>query len=161
MDVKHNCSVIKIDKRIVINQPITIFFTMTKSIYCFLLGVSVVFSGWSISSYPSMAFTLKDGETRIIGNEKLQITFNEDIIVAANQEARLEMPAQQVVSFQFYNQLTGVNDIEADETADVDVYSLSGMAIGNFKSLSEAKAHLSTGVYIVKAGNSTYKIVVE
>ena len=53
-----------------------------------------------------------------------------------------------------------LNKRVADE-ADVEIFTTAGVSMGRFSSLSQAKQALSTGVYIVKQSDRTYKIAIK
>lgn len=62
----------------------------------------------------------------------------------------------------YFTNATGVKTLSLNQlSGEVDIYTTSGIHMGKYSSVSEARTQLGSGIYIVKAQDKTYKMTVK
>ena len=62
----------------------------------------------------------------------------------------------------FTDEPTGIDEVTAGNSrSTVEVFSLSGIALGTSADIDSAKSRLKAGVYVIKQGNKTTKIAIK
>lgn len=110
-------------------------------------------------TYPYLAFQTADGY-RNISTQSLVMNFADGQLVASNGAETLNLTVADLSRMFFSTEPAAVTDVAADDHADVAVYTIDGICLGNFSSASSAEASLSKGVYIIKGKNATHKIAI-
>lgn len=110
--------------------------------------------------YEYLTFEGSEG-TLSMAAKGLTITFNNGqmTVVNGNESHTITLST---LSKMYFSNTTGISEAETTPGDNqVEVYATSGMLMGKYDSLDDAKAHLRTGVYIVKSNNKTFKIAVK
>lgn len=106
-----------------------------------------------------MIFEMHDGSKQSIFSTNLTMTFADGLLNATDGTQSLSIPLNTVRAFYFGSQ-SGVGSVSIPENQAIEAYSVAGVHQGTFKSLQDAKAALPTGLFILKAGHETNKVVV-
>ena len=110
-----------------------------------------------------LTFRSVDGKEISFSVSQLKITFSNGQLVAENSETNQTISLSDLNKMYFTN--SAVTNIEKDQPiadeAGVEVFTTAGVNMGRFSSLSQAKQTLSTGAYIVKQSDKTYKIAIK
>lgn len=110
--------------------------------------------------YPWLTFRMTDNTEISVDAENLAITFKDGNLLLSSSTVDQTIPANQIKSMRFTATSAGVDDIaDIQSTAGV-YYNLSGIKVGKFNSVEEARKELSPGVYIVKGNLKTYKVTI-
>lgn len=128
-------------------------------LFCAILAAPAI----GLAQTPSsLTFELADGSRRALPAQGLSITFDSATLVAAYPGGTFETPTDAVSKFYFSAQPSGLDAIEAEgNEGGVEVYAISGVRMGTFLSAEAARAALPAGLYIIKAGNRTFKTAVK
>jgi len=59
----------------------------------------------------------------------------------------------------YFGTATGISQVSLSETSAVEVFSASGISMGTFPSVADAKSRLKGGVYLIKQDKATKKCV--
>ena len=73
------------------------------------------------------------------------------------EENNVEVPTTMSV---YPNPANGSFHMELNQEADVNVYNVAGQLVKTYKSVKSLNVNLEAGIYFVKAGNETQKVVV-
>lgn len=113
------------------------------------------------ASEPVILIWLNDGsKTEVLFDEMPVFTYDNGVMTLKGEETELSWPLENLNKFTFSNVSTGIRNVKA---TDLDIlsdgcvaYDLNGRVVRqNLKSLSE----LPKGVYLIKNGNVTTKVV--
>ncbi|MBR2204540.1 MAG: T9SS type A sorting domain-containing protein [Prevotella sp.] len=110
---------------------------------------------------PVIIILLNDGsKTEVLFDEMPEFTLDNGVMTLKGEKTELSWPLENLNKFTFSNVSTGIRNVKA---TDLDIlsdgcvaYDLNGRVVRqNLKSLSE----LPKGVYLIKNGNVTTKVV--
>ena len=103
------------------------------------------------------------GTVTALSISQLKITFADGQLVAVNSETTQTFNLTSLSKMYFSQAVpTGVERQQlVDDDAAVEVIALSGVSMGRFERLDEARQRLQSGVYVVKQNGKTFKIAVK
>ena len=118
-------------------------------------------------TYNYLMVTNADGNCTPLVAEGLKMTFTNGNLTATSADGTTTtLPLASLATMVFAENADGAATV-IDSTADsdrqgtVEVYSLSGTCLGTFESMSQLKATLKAGIYVVKQNGTTKKISVK
>jgi len=118
--------------------------------------------------YPYLMFQTADGNTIAVTASELTITFADGKLIATNAEGTqtLTLTDLSKMYFSTTGDANAIEDVKADGPTDmsqepVEVFTLTGISIGKYDTLQQAKSSLSQGIYVVKSASRTLKIAVK
>lgn len=138
---------------------------MKKGILAALLAATVVQGYAEDEGYDFLTLKTHTGVKTQFAVEGLNLRVQGTSLVVSNDETTKTFPLTSLASMYFST--TGpATAIEGMRTtpvgaAAVSVYSLSGVLVGSYDSLSEAQGQLPQGVYVMKQGTQTTKICIK
>lgn len=118
--------------------------------------------------YPYLMFQTADGSTTAVTASDLTITFSDGKLIATNAEGTqtLNLTNLSKMYFSATGDANAIEDVKADGQLNmsqepVEVFTLTGISIGKYDTLQQAKSSLSQGIYVVKSASRTLKIAVK
>lgn len=129
-------------------------------ILTFLLTI-VSIAGWAEDyTYGYLVFTANDGKEQSFAVEDLTLTFSDGKLVASNGTTTLTFTLADLAKMYFSETTTdGIKTLNVDD--DVEVFTVSGIRMGQYASIADARRVLQQGVYIFKQGSKTNKIAIK
>ncbi len=109
--------------------------------------------------------TKSDGVVNILFSDNPEISFPDgDILKVTSANLSIEYPFSEVESFSFVENATAIKQVEHTPSSDgISIFNLSGKLIKKTKLDNGVSGFdwqsLPSGVYIVKNGNHTYKLI--
>ncbi|MDE6395103.1 MAG: T9SS type A sorting domain-containing protein, partial [Duncaniella sp.] len=71
-----------------------------------------------------------------------------------------EIPVDEVKTMQFTSSSSALNAVTDDRLSGaMPFYDISGKSVGSYTSVDEARLSLPSGVYILKSGDQTVKVI--
>lgn len=122
-----------------------------------LLAIAGIASAYD---YPYLTIVTADGQSKSLAAEGLTLNVADGRLTAANTDGTVAFTLTDLAKMYFSTADAGVQ-LVIDETEEVDVYNLYGVRLGRYTALSAARRALASGIYIVKSGSRTQKIIVE
>ena len=126
------------------------------------------FSPTRAEDYPYLMFQTTDGSTTAMAASELTITFSDGKLTVTNAESTqtLTLTDLSKMYFSTTDNANGIEDVNADGLTNlnqgpVEVFTLTGISIGKYDTLQQAKSSLSQGIYVVKSASRTLKIAVK
>lgn len=115
------------------------------------------------ADYDYLAFRSNDGTVACLSVSNLKITFSNGLLVAVNSETNQTFSLSDLNKMYFTNSTVTniVETLPTDSNTEVEVFTTSGVSMGRFSNLQQARQMLSMGVYIVKQSDKIYKIAVK
>ncbi len=110
--------------------------------------------------YPYLAFATTDGTVQTVSVESLSITVSDGKLVVTNSDGTVNFTLTDLSKMYFstaQENSTGVQQIETT-SGGIKVYSLTGLSMGTFETVAQARAALQSGVYVIKGNGKNYKI---
>lgn len=135
---------------------------MKKSMLMMMVLISTL-QAWAYD-YPYLTFQLSDGSTQSVAVESLVLTFNEaGQLVATNADGMQTFTLTNLSKMYFGTESTGIAETISSTPVDgtVEVFTTGGVFIGRFNTMSQARAQMKQGVYVVKQNGQTKKIAVK
>lgn len=127
----------------------------------FFLFAGLFAAGAAAYDYPTITFETTDGTAHSIAVDNLTLSFSELYMTAVGKEDTFEIPLADLSKMFFNVGESGVNSSLNRVEGPVNVYTLSGIEVGVFDSLSEVRNTLPGGVYIIKTEDKVFKICVK
>jgi len=113
--------------------------------------------------YKYLVVTSADGTQTALGSDGLKLSFADGQMTAASSTDNKSFTLTSLASMQFA-ETASTTAIDSSMTADglpMEAYTLSGMFVGTFHSMSALQSQLRSGVYVVKQNNKSSKIIVK
>lgn len=113
-------------------------------------------------TYNYLVFTTQDGTEKAIAVESLKLSFvNVQLVVDNGVESQTYSLTS--LSKMFFSESTvdGIVEAVINGNEDVDVFTVSGIWMGKFGNVDDAKKSLQRGVYVLKQGKTTSKIAIK
>ena len=114
--------------------------------------------------FPYLTIQATDGTEQSVAVESLKLTFSNGQLVATNSDGTQTFALSSLSKMYFSTtQTAGISTTISSTPTEgsVEVYSLSGMFMGQFESMTKAKESLRPGVYVMKTKTRTLKITVK
>ena len=133
-----------------------------KKVLCSIVTLLAAGAVANASDYDYLTFETTSGAVQSVAVESLVMTFEDGRLVARNGETEVSFAVADLSMMYFTSATTSINPLQAvSDEQGVVVYSVSGVCLGRYESVSQAKESLTvSGVYIMKSGSSTVKMVV-
>ena len=113
-------------------------------------------------SYNYLVFTTQEGTEKSVAVENLKLTFaNGQMVIDNGVETQTYDLSSLSKMFFAENSVDGIVETTIDANEEVDVFTVSGIGMGKFNDVNEAKKSLGRGVYIFKQGSKTNKISIK
>ena len=109
-------------------------------------------------SYTYLTFEKSDGTLTSVSLSSLSITISGTTLTAGDQSFAL---ADLTKMYFTTADVTAIDEVKAAVNGEVEVFSMSGIAMGKYTTVQEAMSSLKTGVYIVKSNGKTVKVAVK
>lgn len=109
--------------------------------------------------FPYMAFETASGEIKTVSVEGLRITFVDGTMTAQNSETTYSVAVANLSKMYFSSTNTGIAEV-GDAPVMGEVYNLQGVRVGTADPTGDIQG-VPTGVYVVKRGGVTRKVVVK
>ena len=94
--------------------------------------------------------------------ENLKLTFvNGQMVVDNGVESQTYDLSSLSKMFFSGNAVDGIEETMIDSNEEVDVFTVSGIGMGSFNNVDDAKKSLRRGVYIFKQGSKSNKISIK
>lgn len=113
-------------------------------------------------TYNYLVFTTQDGTEKAIAVANLKLSFvNGQLVVDNGVESQTYSLTS--LSKMFFSESTvdGIVETVINGNEDVDVFTVSGIWMGKFGNVDDAKKSLQRGVYVLKQGKTTSKIAIK
>ena len=135
---------------------------MKKSLLLFFAMMGLTATQADNYDYPYLVFQQSDGTVQSVAVESLVLTIDNGQLVATNASGTQSFTLSQLSQMYFATNVTAIGEVETATITDqpVEVFTLAGTAVGKFENISQAKAALSKGIYVVKSESQTLKIAV-
>ncbi len=129
-------------------------------ILTFLLTI-VSIAGWADDyTYGYLVFTTNDGKEQSFAVEDLTLTFSDGKLVASNGTTTQTFSLADLAKMFFSENATdGIETLKVD--GEVEVFTVSGIRMGQYASIADARRVLPQGKYIFKQGSKTNKIAIK
>ena len=111
------------------------------------------------SDFPWLTFTMNDHTQISVASDNLTMNYVDNNLVLKSTTVDQTIPVAQISSMEFTSSPSGIKDLLAGEGSQSEFYNLSGVKVGKFSSLEEARESLPSGVYILKNDKTTYKVI--
>ena len=113
-------------------------------------------------TYNYLVFTTQDGTEKAIAVENLKLSFVDGQLVVDNGvESQTYSLTSLSKMFFSENTVDGIVETVINGNEDVDVFTVSGIWMGKFGNVDDAKKSLQRGVYVLKQGKTTSKIAIK
>lgn len=113
----------------------------------------------SASDYPWLTFSMNDGSAISLASDALDIDYTDGNLLITSPTVDQVIPVSQINSMHFSSTLSGISGVCEDGFNSADYYDLSGTCVGNFINPDEARNSLPSGIYVMKNGSSTSKVI--
>jgi hypothetical protein len=112
--------------------------------------------------FPFLTFQTSDGTTKSVAVEELSITISNGQLVLTNAEGTESFTLSDLSKMYFSqsNETAGIAGTDTDNE-EISVFTIGGLHMGTFQSVSEAKASMKPGIYVMKTKSKTLKTIVK
>lgn len=126
----------------------------------FLIAAALAFSMSAYAAdYPWLTFKLADNSELSVASDNLEISYSDGNLTLSSPTVNQIIPVATIKSMQFTSQSSSVGDVAIAASGLSDYYSITGVKVGRFASVEEARKALPSGVYIRKSKDKTYKVI--
>lgn len=109
------------------------------------------------ADYPWLTFRMADDTEISVSADNLAMNYKDGYLQLNSSSVDKAIPVDQIKSMKFTSYSAGIQDI-IDAQADGEYYNLSGICVGRYSSVENARKALPSGIYIVKSEKKTFKV---
>ena len=115
------------------------------------------------ADYPYLVFTNTSGTSTVLCVSNLTFAVSGSSLQVKNADGTNSFTLTDLANMQFSKDGSVVSAIEnvIDAGSAVEVFSMTGVRLGQYNSLLEAVSSTCTGAYVIKQGNNTQTIVLK
>lgn len=134
---------------------------MKRSLFILVTVICAVMA--QAADYPYLVFTNTGGTTTVLGVTNMTLAVSGSNLSVTNADGTTAFVLTDLANMQFSVDGSTVSAIDhvLDAGQPVSVFSLTGISLGTFNSLTEGVKTLSTGAYVIKQGTNTQTIVIK
>lgn len=134
---------------------------MKRSLFILVTVICAVMA--QAADYPYLVFTNTGGTTTVLGVTNMTLAVSGSNLSVTNADGTTTFVLTDLANMQFSVDGSTVSAIDhvLDAGQPVSVFSLTGISLGTFNSLTEGVKTLSTGAYVIKQGTNTQTIVIK
>lgn len=126
----------------------------------FVAGALLLFPvAASAADYPWLTFAMDDGSAISLASDALDIDYADGNLLISSPTVEEVIPVAQVSSMHFSSTLSGISGVNGEINDIWDYYDLNGTCVGNFSDADAARSSLPSGIYVMKNGTSTSKVI--
>ncbi len=124
-----------------------------------IIIASLAFPASAIAAdLPWLTFRMADGTELSVAADNLSINYKDGNLILSSSTVEKILSVDQINSMRFTASSAGVEDVTDIQPAAGEYYDLSGIKVGRFSSVDEAREALPSGVYVVRSGEVTFKV---
>lgn len=123
-----------------------------------LISMMLSLSAWA-DGYRWLTFRMTDGTDVSVAAEDISIDYASGSLKLSSATVNQEIPVDKIYSMRFASELSGMDDVMSATDMSIDCFTLSGIWIGRYSSLVEARKALRSGVYIAKSDKKVIKLI--
>ena len=134
---------------------------MKRSLFILVTVICAVMA--QAADYPYLVFTNTGGTTTVLGVTNMTLAVSGSNLSVTNADGTTAFVLTDLANMQFSVDGSTVSAIDhvLDAGQPVSVFSLTGISLGTFNSLTEGVKTLSTGAYVIKQGGKSQTVVVQ
>lgn len=134
---------------------------MKRSLFILVTVICAVMA--QAADYPYLVFTNTAGTSTALSVSNMTLTVSGSSLSVTNADGTTAFVLTDLANMQFSVDGSTVSAIDhvLDAGQPVSVFSLTGISLGTFNSLTEGVKTLSTGAYVIKQGVKSQTIVVK
>lgn len=134
---------------------------MKRSLFILVTVICAVMA--QAADYPYLVFTNTAGTSTALSVSNMTLTVSGSSLSVTNADGTTAFVLTDLANMQFSVDGSTVSAIDhvLDAGQPVSVFSLNGISLGTFNSLTEGVKTLSTGAYVIKQGTNTQTIVIK
>ena len=92
----------------------------------------------------------------------LTMNIQEGVLTVSNREGQnLSLPVSELSKFYFVSDLSSLTAITVTDGDEAYIYTLQGIRVGHFASVTDAQSSLNSGIYVCVTPKRTFKLVVK
>ena len=134
---------------------------MKKCLIFFAIAVCALSVRADEFAYPYLVLEASDGTLTSVSVASLTLKFEESSLVLTNDAGSRNFALSGLKKMYFATKPTAISTSKNNVNENVEVWTMTGLSLGVFDSISEAQQTLSRGVYVVKSERGTFKIAVK
>lgn len=132
---------------------------MKRSLFILVMVICAVMA--QAADYPYLVFTNTGGTTTVLGVTNMTLAVGGSNLSVTNADGTTTFVLTELANMQFSaDGTTGIENVLNGEQP-VDIFSITGVSLGTFNSLTEGAKALPVGAYVIKQGTNTQTIVVK
>lgn len=108
---------------------------------------------------PWLTFKMADDTSISVASADLVINYSSGELQLNSPTVSRIIPVAQLKSMTFSSSTTGIESVSIQEGGSMEFYDMSGVKTGNFDSLDMARENLPSGIYVVKSGEKSIKVI--
>ena len=114
------------------------------------------------ADYPYLVFTNTEDVNTILSISNMTLTVSGNQLIVTNAEGTESFVLTDLKSMQFSadGSVTALDNVINTE-AEMEVYTLTGVRLGRFDNLEDARRQIGQGTYLISDGKNTQKIVIQ
>jgi hypothetical protein len=132
---------------------------MKRLLIAFAFAIGTI--GAQAYEYSYLTVQTADGNSKSIATEQLVLTFQNGQLVATNGEGSQTFTLTELSKMFFDASASGIEKTVASDSATVEVYTLAGVFVGRFETMTQAEAALKQGIYLIKTNGQTKKVAIK
>lgn len=131
-----------------------------KKLRSLILAVGMVLPIASFAAdYQWLTFRMADNSEVSVAADNLSINYSDANLYLKSATVDLTISVDQIKTMRFTSSEAGIDDVNINLPFKADYYTVSGVKVGRFTSIEEARKNLPSGIYIAKNETKIFKVI--
>lgn len=131
-----------------------------KGFRSLILAVGMVLPMASFAAdYQWLTFRMADNSEVSVAADNLSINYRDANLYLKSATVDQTIAVAQIKTMRFTSSAAGINDVDANLPGETDYYTVSGVKVGRFTSIEDARKNLPSGIYVTKGEVKTFKVI--
>lgn len=111
------------------------------------------------ADYQWLTFRMADNSEVSVAADNLSINYRDANLYLKSATVDQTIAVAQIKTMRFTSSAAGINDVDANLPCEADYYTVSGVKVGRFTSIEDARKNLPSGIYVTKGEGKTFKVI--
>ncbi|MBD5253042.1 MAG: hypothetical protein HDR83_05340 [Bacteroides sp.] len=132
---------------------------MKKSLCLLIASAMSAVSFAQGDAFEWLTFSLTDGSEVAVAAENLSLNFSDGVLRLSSASVDTSFDVANLRSMRFTSDASGIADVEALPAARAEYFTVAGVSAGVFDSVDDARAALTSGMYIARSESRSWKVM--
>lgn len=127
---------------------------------CIVLAAAMAAASFAMADeYQWLTFRFTDDSVVTVAAEGLEMNYEAGLLQLVSPTVSSSFPVETLLSMQFVSDPSAIAVPDADNSSRTEYFTVSGVKVGTYDSVNDARAALGSGIYIARSGDKCWKLI--